>query len=759
MSSAKTIDQTFELAKERHLAGDLSAAQELYDRVLAEQPGNAAVLYRIGLLEMQQGRYVEAAGWVERAIGLTPEDSRFYLGLGQILSELKRFGEAAGAYRKVIALGKGSADVNFALGLALQSQGDLAGAIGAYRDALKIQPDLAIALTNLGAALQGVGRFDEAVEPLTAAVRIEPGAAQHYVNLGAVFCQQRKFSEAVGVLRRALELNPNFPEAAFNLGNALGGLGQLQDAASAYRKAITLNPKYADAYNNLGVVCKELGEFKASAAAFDAAINVQPGFVPAYNNAGSLLRTLGRFDEAETVLRKPIELGVKSAAIFNNLAGVLKDGGALDEAIDCYRRALELNPNGVDIHSNLAYTLSFAATEGRLALEECQRWNDRHAVALRPKFQKYENDPSANRRLRIGYVSGDFRDHCQTLFTVPLLSHHDHKNFEIFCYASIERPDEYTKRLAGYADVWRDVRVLSDGEIAELIRRDRIDILVDLGMHMATSRPLVFARAPAPVQIAWLAYPGTTGISTIGYRLTDPRLDPAGFDEQYTEESIRLPDSFWCYDSLSQEQINPLPAMRNGFVTFGCLNNPCKLTDQTLRMWNGVMKGVPSARLLLMAPPGRSRQRLSDRLAKHGIAAERVSFEQFRPRAQYLQTYHQIDLGLDTFPYNGHTTSLDSFWMGVPVVTRVGQTAVGRGGLSQLHNLGLTELAAESDERFVEITVALANDLPRLAQLRETLRQRMERSPLMDGEKFARNIEAVYRRLWERRGLDTIQAT
>ncbi len=348
--------------------------------------------------------------------------------------------------------------------------------------------------------------------------------------------------------------------------------------------------------------------------------------------------------------------------------------------------------------------------------------------------------------MRIGYLSPDFRDHCQSLFTVPLLSNHDRAAFEVICYSNVERPDSHTRRIAALVDGWREIRHLEDAAVCELIRRDGIDILVDLTMHMADGRPLVFARKPAPVQIAWLAYPGTTGIEAMDYRVSDPRLDPPGFESQYSEHTLRLPDSFWCYDPLTdQPEVNDLPALRRGQLTFGCLNNPCKLTDATVRLWSGVMRGVPDARLLLMAPPGRYRERLRRQMSAQGIEAARIDFVAYRPRAEYLRSYHDMDLGLDTFPYNGHTTSLDSFWMGVPVITRVGRTCVGRAGLSQLFQLDLLELAAESDEAFVTIAVALASDTARLATLRAGMRARLQQSRLMDARRFAQSIEALYR--------------
>jgi len=284
-----------------------------------------------------------------------------------------------------------------------------------------------------------------------------------------------------------------------------------------------------------------------------------------------------------------------------------------------------------------------------------------------------------------------------------------------------------------------------------MVRADRIDVLVDLSLHMAHHRLLVFARKPAPVQVSWLGYPSTTGLETIDYRLTDPFLDSVGAaDSCYSEKSARLPETFWCYDPLNETLFpNDLPALRNGFIRFGCLNNFCKVNDGVLELWAKVLAAVAASRLLLLAPLGSARQKVLESFSRCGIESQRIEFVDFAARSKYLELYHRIDLGLETFPYNGHTTSLDSLWMGVPVVTLVGATAVGRAGWSQLSNLGLTELAAHAPQDFVRIASELANDLPRLSELRSTLRQRMATSPLMDAPRFARNIEAAYRRIWK----------
>ncbi|CAG4892267.1 tetratricopeptide repeat protein [Paraburkholderia saeva] len=776
--------QHLALAKERHLAGDLAGAHDLYEAVLAGSPDEADVMFRLGVLALQCGAYDDALAWLDRALSHASQEARYHFARAQVLATLQRFDEAIVTYRTLLASDATSADLWFALASTLQLSGDLCGAAAAcesvialdpahvdalnnlgncqrqlgdtaqaevsYRRALAIQPDYVSALTNLGTLLQMRGQIDDAVALLNEAVQLMPDSPASLLNLGVARLEQRQFDEAATLLTRTLALDPQFPEAAYNLGNALHTLGKRREAQAQYRAAIALDPRHADAYNNLGNVCREFGEFEAALDAFDAALRIRPTFVAACNNAGNLMRTLHRTTDAEALFRAALSIDPDHSASHNNLGNVLKDSGALDESIVHYRRAVQCDPDNVIARSNLAYALPFQAETGEAAFDECRRWSARHEAPLRVTREPHTNNRNAHRRLRIGYVSPDYREHCQSLFTVPLLSHHDHDQFEIYCYASVERPDALTQRITGYADVWRNVRELDDVSLAQQIRADGIDILVDLAMHMADGRPLLFARKPAPVQVAWLAYPGTTGLDAIDYRLTDPRLDPPSSDHLYSERSLRLPDSFWCYDPLTdQPAVNALPALTASHLTFGCLNNPCKLTDRTLGMWAAVLREVPHAQLLLMAPAGKAREGLATRMDRQGIDVRRVRFVPFRPRADYLRTYHEIDIGLDTFPYNGHTTSLDSLWMGVPVITRIGETAVGRAGLSQLFNLGLTELAADSDDAFVRVAVELAANLPRLAGLRQTLRSRMEQSPLMDGARFARHVEAVYRQIWQ----------
>ncbi len=373
--------------------------------------------------------------------------------------------------------------------------------------------------------------------------------------------------------------------------------------------------------------------------------------------------------------RQAIKRDPAYAEAYNNLGNTLKDEGNLDDAVASFRRAMQLKPDDHTAHSNLLYTLIFCpGWDARAILEEHRLWSRRFAEPLARQIQPHPNDCTADRRLRIGYVSPDFRDHVLAFSTTPLLSAHDHENFEIYCYANVARPDGITARLRSLADDWRDIAGLSDERVARLVREDRIDILVDLTMHMARNRLLVFARKPAPVQVSWMAYPGTTGLSTVDYRLTDTYIDPPGLhDHDCSEESIRLPDAFWCYDPLAGETaVSALPAVENGFITFGCLNNFCKVNDAVIWLWAQVLKAAGGSRLLLLAPEGSPRRRTLDLLEREGVKRDRVTFVARQSRPRYLELYNHIDIGLDTFPYNGHTTSLDAFWKGVPVVTLVG---------------------------------------------------------------------------------------
>jgi predicted O-linked N-acetylglucosamine transferase (SPINDLY family) len=783
--SDSAIGETFAHALTLHRAGRAGDAARLYRQILADQADHAGALHLLGVAALECGQPQEALEWLQRASAVAPRNAVYHLSLGQTLTTLGRLEEAIDAFRQATEFSPDLVDAWFALGIALQSAGrrpdairaykrvlelrsdhadacnnlgstfdqlgELEKAIASYQRSLELEPDRATTLNNLGSALFRSGRFEEAIAVCRRALERQPNFAAAFNNLGLAFTSSRRLDEAVDALCRAVTLRPDFAEAWYNLANALHKQAEFTEAVAAYRQALQLRSDWPEAHINLGNSLLALRKFDDAALSYSQALAVQPDNVDALNNLGSAQRDLGRVDEAIDSFRRCIALRPDFHVAYCNLGNALRDSGQIKAAIASYRRAVELCPTDTISHSNLAYAVHFdPGYDGAAILQENLRWNAMHAAQLRERSSVHLNERDPERRLRIGYIGADFRDHCQSLFTIPLLSRHDRVRFEIVCYANVPRPDSVTRQIMQYADQWRVIAGRSDQAVADEIRADAIDILVDLTMHMSNGRPLVLARKPAPVQVAYLAYPGTTGLAAVDCRLTDPYLDPAGdSDADYVERSFRLPETFWCYDPLTDRPSpGPLPAIAAGPITFGCLNNFSKVNATTVALWARVLNAVAGSRLLLLSPRGAHRAQVLDQFGLAKVEQSRIEFVEYRPRPEYLDLYRRIDVGLDSVPYNGHTTSLDSLWMGVPVVTRVGRTAVGRAGWSQLSNLGLSELAGSSDDEFVMIAAQLARDLPRLGQLRATLRTRMQRSPLMDAARFARHVESAYRQMW-----------
>jgi predicted O-linked N-acetylglucosamine transferase (SPINDLY family) len=641
-----------------------------------------------------------------------------------------------------------------AMAFAHHQAGRLAEAEQIYGQILQVDANQVDALHLLGVIAGHTGRADMAVDYLHAALRLKPDFADAHNNLGNVFLNQRQLAKAVASFQEALRCKPDSAEVHNNLGMALREQGKLAEAVVSFGQALRLKSDFPEAHNNLGSALREQGQLAEAVVCLEQALCLAPEFAEAHHNLGLALREQGKLAEAVARSEQALRLKPDLAEAYDSLGFALREQGRLAEAIAAYRKAVQIKPGYTQAHSNLLYTLIFCPEYNAATLyEEHRRWNELHAAPLAKFLRPHCNDRSPDRRLRVAYISANFRDQAETFFTIPLFSAHDHRQFEIFVYSAVTCPDSLTARLRNHTDVWRDIVGLSDEEVAELVRADRIDILVDLTLHMGPrSFVLVFARRPAPVQVCWLAYQGTTGLTTMDYRLTDPHIDPPGLDDRYySETSIRLPETFWCYDPMTNEPaVNALPALERGHVTFGSLNSFRKVNAAVLKLWARMLGSVDRSCLLLAAAEGPQRQHALELLEKEGIAPERVIFVGSQSRARYLELYHHIDIGLDTFPYNGQTTTLDAFWMGVPVITLVGRTAVGRAGASLLRNLGLPELVAEAPEQFVHIAVDLARNLPRLSLLRATLRDRLKNSPLMDAPRFARNIEAAYRSMWDR---------
>jgi len=751
MSDHLNLQQQFDSALSHHQAGRLAEAEAAYRRILSADPNDADALHLLGVIANQTGRNDEAIDLIGRAVELDPEYAEAHFNLGNALAERGDLDRAIASYGKAIQLTPAYVEAHLNLGDVLLKAGRLDEAIASFQQAVRLKPDYAKAHNNLGSALAEKGRHDEAIAAYRRAIELKPDFAEAHNNVGKPLQETDRLDDALASYRRAIQLKPDFAEAYSNLGNVLSHMGQLDDAITAYRHAIRLKPDFAGPQNNLGNALRDKGQLDEAIVAYRHAIWLKPDFAEAHSNLGAAMAAKGQFNDAIAAYRQAIRLKPDYAEAHTNLGKASKDTGQFDEAIASYRQAMRLNPDLAETHSNLLYTLHFhPGFDARMILEEHRLWNQQHAQPLRKFIQPHADNRDPDRRLHIGYVSPDFRDHVVGQNLLPLLREHDHRQMEIFCYSNVLRPDALTDQLRGYADVWRSIVGLSDSRAADLIRQDRIDVLVDLTLHSANNRLLVFARKPAPVQVTYLGYCSTTGLETMDYRLSDSHLDPSDSDlPLYSEQTIHLPETYWCYNPRGPTpQPSPPPALANGYVTFGCLNNFAKVSP-SLDLWAQILQSVPRSRLIVHSHPGPHLDAVRERFAGKGVSADRLEFAGRQPWPEYLRTYARIDIALDPFPWGGGITTCDALWMGVPVVSLVGRTAVGRGGTSILANVGVPELIARTQDQYVDIATHLAGDLPRLAELRRTLRPRMEASPLMDAPRFARNVESVYREMWK----------
>ncbi len=609
------------------------------------------------------------------------------------------------------------ADRVFREALAHHQDGDLDGAKVRYRRLLEQDPAHAGARHYLGVLHNQTGDATAAAELIGQALALAPDDAAAHNNLGKVLGDLGRTCEEMACYQRALALRPDWPEARMNLGDVLASLGRLVEAEREYRQVLAHHTGHVEARIRL---------------------------------AGTL-RALGRFDEAITQFRRALTACPDHARAWNNLGATYREAGDAPAACAAFRAALRLRPDLAVAHSNLLLALHALPemTPEALASEHRAfgRLHDRPAtVAAAPRVSA-----SPDRRLRVGYVSPDFREHSVSSFFEPLLDHHDRRVVEVFCYSDVRFPDAVTARLQSKADHWVSLPGMDDNDAEARIRADAIDILVDLAGHTAGNRLPLFARRPAPIQVSWLGYPNTTGLSAIDYRLVDAISDPEGeADRRATERLIRLPLGFLCYHPPDAAgPVSPPPLLTTSTVTFGCFNAPAKLNPTVIGVWAALLRRWPSSRLLLKGRGfgerhlGASVQALFD---AEGIAAERIVKRPVTTSmAEHLACYDEVDVALDPFPYNGTTTTCDALWMGVPVVTLQGKDHAGRVGTSLLTGLGLTRLVAATIDDYIAIASGLVADAGALAETRADLRDIMRRAPLCDGASFASQIENAFR--------------
>ncbi|MEK7412468.1 MAG: tetratricopeptide repeat protein, partial [Planctomycetota bacterium] len=748
-----TIAEALNLALQYHQDGRLQEAEALYRQILQVQPDHPDALHLLGMIAHQGGQHQVAVEYIRRAIVLNPHAAEFQSSLGMVYRALGKLEEAVASYRQALTLKPEFADAYSNLGNVFRDQGKLEEAVAQYRRALALKPDLADAHSNLGNVFRDQGKLEEAVAQYRRALALKPDLADAHSNLGLALQAQGKLEEAEAHYRQALTLKPDDADAHYNIGFALQAQSRLEEAVAQYRRALVLKPDLADAHNNLGLALHAQGKLAEAAVAYRKALAFKPDYAEAHNNLGLALHAQGKLTEAAVAYRKALALKPDYIGAHNNLGNALKDQGKLEEAVACYEQVLALAPDSAGAHSNLVFVRSYnhTSTVGTIAVAY-REWNDRHARPLALHVRPHTNDRSPERRLRVGYVSGDFRTHPISFFVEPLLFSHDHAGVEVFCYSNGPGADATTRRLESVTDAWRNIAGLTDEAVAERVVADGIDILIDLSGHTARNRLLVFARKPAPVQVTYLGSLTTTGLATMDYRLTDRFLSPTNGPEWSSEELIRLPTCFACYQAPAESPaITPLPATSNGYVTFGSLNNLVKMPPTVINLWSKILQLVPESRLILkdktLADPAQ-RVRYLGLFTSNGIEPERIELLQGTSNIEHMAAYGRVDIGLDPFPYTGCLTTCEALWMGVPVVTLAGVMAYSRAGVSLLSNLDLEGLVAATPEAYVEIAVESAKKTRHLAVLRSKLRARMAASALCDAKTFAREVEKVYRRMW-----------
>jgi predicted O-linked N-acetylglucosamine transferase (SPINDLY family) len=719
--AARTFAELADLATARHGAGDLAGAVDAYRDLLAIRPTMAAVWNNMGAALKGLGRSELAIDAYAEACRHDPNAADAPNNMADILNVLGRHEEAETAARRSIQIQPDLPQAWSNLCVALMGQYRYDEAVTTVAEAIRLKPDYHEAHCNHGATLQRAGRLDEAIAPLQRAIALCPDFAPAHANLGRVYLDMERYEESIAECQRAIALRPDDPDASYTLAGALANQKKWGEAAEAHRRLSALAPDFLNARAGLALILNKL-----------------------HDNS-----------EVLDICRTGLAKAPDDIALIISLGDAHLAMGNVEEGIKAYRQASQIDPNNELSVAKLAMAQYYCAgISGAERLDLARLWADRFTP--KPDGRRFDNDRDPDRRLRIGYVSGDFYNHPVAFFLTRVLAAHNSAQVETFCYATNKDcTDENSEQIQNLTDHWRMIAGVSDDDAIEQIRQDGIDILVDLSGNTAHNRLKLFARRAAPVQLSWLGYCGTTGIPAMDYILADHFIVPVGEEEFFTETVWRLPGSYLCFDPPEVNvAVGDLPARSGRGVTFGCFNNLVKIVDPTLDLWAKVLHACPDSRMLIKTRQLKSeatRQSMLERFAARGIGPERLIMEGYvRSRLEHLDSYNRVDIALDTLPYGGGTTTAETLWMGVPLVTLRGDSWVGRISESILSAVGLPQLVAKSPEEYVGIAAGLAASPDLVATLRASLRAFVMTSTLCNGAAFAQELEAAYRGMWQK---------
>jgi len=635
------------------------------------------------------------------------------------------------------------------LGVAIAEQGRMEDAIPAMQKVVALDPKDAEAHRNLATALKEVGQLNAAETHLRKAITLAPQDSLSACNLGKLLNEQGNYIDAEKNCRKAIAITYGMADAHDQLGIALLRQHKTAEAETSFNTAIMLNPEMADAYNNLGIALNEQGKFSAAEASYQQALKLNPNFANASCNLANNHICQHKLAEAEPLFLHAIALKPHYPEALNNLGNLYKDLDNIEKAIEYYRKALALDPTMMLTYSNLLLTSGYhGKLSPEVTLHEAKKFGAFVAENAKTTYSSWlcaAPNTAENTKIRIGFVSGDFRKHAVVYFLEGLLQCIDKSKFELIAYTTQPKEDEITAKIKPLFIKWQAIFDKSDQEAAALIHQDAPHILFDLSGHTAHNRLGVFAYKPAPIQATWLGYPDTTGLAEMDYILGDPYLTPATNDYQFTEQVWRLPDITWCLNPLLDFiPSTELPAITNNYITFGCFNNLVKISDSVVKTWADILNAVPTAKLYLQTSQLANDTVLAktfQRFAAWGIAPNRLILEPSGSRENYFASYHNVDIALDPFPCPGGSTSTDTLWMGVPLITMRGNNFWSRLGETIVTNVGLTDWIAEDTSDYINKAITFSSDLPALLETRSHLRTAARSSPLFNTSKFTQQFE------------------
>jgi len=759
-------------------------ALEAYARALKIRPDYAQAHNNRGLILNKLKRFEDALDSYGRALQIKPDYAEAHNNRGNALHELKRFEEAHDSYARALQVKPAFAEAHNNRGLSLHALKRFEDSLDSYARALQVKPDYAEAHNNRGDALHDLKRNADALDSYARALQIKPDYAEAYYARGTVLLELKRFEEALNSFTLALQIKPGYAEAHNNCGVALLELKRFEEALNSYARALQIRPDYAEAYSNRGLTLQKLERFEDAIDSYARALQIRPDYADAYNNRGVALQELRRLEEAFDSYTRALQIKPDFAEAYYNQGNILLELKRLEEAFSSYDRALQINPDcdwlfGTWLHAKMhlcdwgnfeSQLAALAANVQRarkttppfqvLALidslslqrQAAEMWaGERHPPSpLLPPIAKRARPE----RIRVGYFSGDFRNHPVSFLTAELFERHDRSRFEVTAFSfGPDTQDDMRRRMEPAFERFMDVRGKSDLQIVQLARSMKLDIAVDLGGFTEGSRPNIFALRAAPQQVSYLGYLGTLGAPYLDYLIADTTIIPLEHQRHYLEKLVYLP-SYQANDSkriisekrFTREELGLPPT---GFV-FCCFNASYKIVPEVFNGWMRILRQVEGSSLLLLAENMTAQRNLRKEAVERGVAADRLVFGERVAVPEYLARYRSADLFLDTLPYNAGTTASDALWAGLPVLTRMGQSFAARVAASLLNAIGLPELVTTTQQQYEAMAIELASDPARLAQLKDRLSRNRLSTPLFDTEQFTVHLENAYMQMYER---------